>query len=156
MNQSEVKDVLSHFRDPEKDSRILIVCKAAPKEAPEAGLPTGSNCTWRSGIESVDELPKNDQADLGLVFDQIEFMHKTAAVHLLSRLRDRHCTRVVLCMTRPIFSERELLALGYIEKKRPSVDGRFFLFDPAVFFERREWNSADKWANPENFNRDRW
>jgi hypothetical protein len=118
LKQSELKDVLGHFRDAEKDSQFLVVCKTAPKEPPEPGLPAGSTCTWRSRIESIDELPASDRADLGVVFDQIEFMQKTAAMHLLSRLRDRHCTRVVLCMTRPIFSERELLALGYIEQRR--------------------------------------
>ena len=156
MKQSDLKDVLGYFREAEKDSQFLVVCKTGPKDSPDLDLPAGSSCTWRSGIESVDEVPDSDRADLGVVFNQIEFMQKPAAVHLLSRLRDRHCTRVVLCMTSPIFSERELLALGYIEQNRPSTDGRFFLFDPAVFFERREWNSPDGWANPQNFNRERW
>ena len=156
MNQSDLQDVLRYFRDAETDFRFLIVSNADPNDAPETHLPPGTSCTWLTGMQSIDDIPGSDHADLGVVFDQVEFMQKTAAMHLLSRLRDRHCKRVVLCVTSPIFTQRELLAMGYIEQKCPSIDGRFFLFDPTLFFERREWNSPEDWANPKNFNRDRW
>ena len=135
---------------------VLIVSRTPPGDVPAAVLPPDTPCHWCSDLQSVDDLPADLRMGLGIVFDQLEFLDKPAAVHLLSRLRDQHCERVAVCLSKPILTEREMLALGYMEQKRPSIDGRLFLFDPDMFFTRREWNTPNHWANPENFSKYRW
>lgn len=46
-----------------------------------------------------------------------------------------------------------MLSPGALQQKRPSIDGRPYLFDPLLFSTRREWNTPSHWANPENFDK---
>lgn len=109
-------------------------------------------------VTSARELGDDVRADLAVVIDQIESMPRDEAAYLLCRLRDVLCRRVLLVVRDE--DERwpgaELLALGFLELKRTAGDRRFYLFDPALFNEPRDWNNASNWANPENFDRYRW
>jgi Family of unknown function (DUF6231) len=138
------------------DKRILVISRSLPPKTPERYFPGSASLEWRNGIRSINDLDRIERADLGLVFDQLEHMDKSDAVQLLGRLRDRHCGSVLMhCKVRN-FSNQELLALGYIEQNGPYGGGRYFWFDPGLFFERRDWNSPEHWAHPENFKKNRW
>lgn len=136
--------------------RFLVVSRTKPPANPERYFPDESSIEWLSDLCSFDDLGKPKRADLGFVFDQLEHMGKAEGAHLLSRLRDCHCRVVLLHYTGKEFSNRELLALGFIEQGCLSTGGHLFLFDPDIYFERREWNTPEKWARPENFRKFRW
>ncbi|MCK5325235.1 MAG: hypothetical protein KAJ57_04480 [Woeseiaceae bacterium] len=107
-------------------------------------------------LRHADGIPQTLRADLGIVVGQLETMTRFEGMQLLSRLRDIHCTRVLLVYEGNEWSRDELLALGYLESKRPSGDGRCYLFDPDLFNQPRDWNNPSNWANPENFRKYRW
>jgi len=107
-------------------------------------------------VQGVADLDIRLRADVGIIDGQIDNMAHEAGVNLLSRLRDVHCTRVILVVYGSGWSREELLALGYQETKRPSANGRCYLHDAEVFNRPRDWNNPGDWANPENFNKYRW
>jgi hypothetical protein len=111
-------------------------------------------------VGSAAEISDEIRVDIAVVVDQIECMSKTDGMHLLSKLRDLTSTRVLLLLSCDSWTSGELLALGFQERqhqaKRPSNDGRLYLFDPDDFHESRDWNNTANWANPENFNKFRW
>lgn len=156
MTLRELSAVLAALHGPLDHKRILVISRSErPKHFAQC-FPASDSLEWRSGIRSIDDLETIERADLGLIFDQLEHMDKSDASQLLGRLRDRHCLGVLLHYGARDFSNQEFLALGYIEQKRPSRDGRLFLFDPDLFFVRRDWNTPEFWAHPENFNKNRW
>lgn len=107
-------------------------------------------------IASARELGDDGHSDLGIVIDQVEDMSRAEATHLLSRLRDVLCRRVLLVLRDDRWPRTELLALGFLEVEKSAGDRRFYLFDPALFNEPRDWNNPSNWSNPENFDRYRW
>jgi len=107
-------------------------------------------------LESADDIPDSARADLAIVADQLEHMSKHDGAHVLARLRDIHCSRVVLILAHDAWDNKELLALGFMQAESPSTNGRVYIFDPDKFHEPREWNNPSDWANPENFDKYRW
>ena len=156
MAETELPSIFEEFSADKANSRFLVVCRSRSRRKHDEFLPAESVCDWHFNIKSIDEIESPERADVGIVFNQLEHMRRTDAMHLLSRLRDQHCRKVLVYITSDIFSEQELLALGYIKQERPSSDGRYFLFDPELFFETRDWNTPANWAHPGNFNKNRW
>jgi len=156
MTPEELPTVFAAFITRIEGKRLLVISRSERPLTPEQYLPAGASLEWLSDVQLADDMRAIDRVDLSVVFDQLEHMKKTEGVHLLSRLRDHYCNRVLLHCTDQVYSNRELLALGFIEQKRPSSSGSFFLFDPDIFFEQRDWNTPDKWAHPENFKKIRW
>lgn len=156
MTSEDLLSALAVLTTQTGDKRFLIVSRSERPSTPEKYFPDESSVEWLGDIQSAASLGAIERADLGLVFDQVEHMQKEEGVHLLSRLRDHHCRRTLLHCAGRVYSNQELLALGFIEQKCPSHGGHFFLFDPDIFFERREWNTPGKWANPQNFKKNRW
>ena len=107
-------------------------------------------------LSGVDDLPQTLRATIGVVVAPLEYLSRKRAEQLLSRLRDIHCEKVLLCDSDCEWSPEELRPLGYLEMKHPSNGGRFYLFDPDAFNEAREWNNPTDWANPQNFRKYRW
>jgi hypothetical protein len=156
MTPEQLPQVLEEFVEAGEENSCLVVSRTQPA-LPIDQYFSGEPCVeWLSHVCSAEDLVAVERAALGIVFDQLEHMEKEEGAHLLSRLRDHLCDRVLLHYATGEFSNQELLALGYIKQDRPSIDGRFFLFDPDIFFERRDWNTPEKWANPENFKKYRW
>ncbi len=120
----------------------------------EANAPSG--ITVLDDVNTADDLATDLKADVVAVVGQLESMDQADARHLLARLRDVHARRVVVWLETDCWSNADLRALGYLNKKRPSGDGRLFVYDPDLFNEPREWNNASDWANPENFGKYRW
>ena len=57
------------------------------------------------------------------------------------------------------WSEADLKALSLSLHRRVREDGVWYsvyTYDIDTFNHRREWNSPEHWANPENFRRYRW
>jgi len=156
MTPEQLPSILDEFARTGADSIFLVVSRTNPPLPLEQLFPGGSSVEWLCHVCSADDIIAVTRADLGIVFDQLEHMEKEEAAQLLGRLRDHHCKRVLFHCAVQTHSKRELLALGYIEQKRPSDDGHLYLFDPELFFERRAWNSPDQWANPDNFKKYRW
>ena len=103
-----------------------------------------------------EDLAHALRAQLGIVVAPLDHVQHATAEQLLSRLRDIHCEQVVLLDTGSDWSPDILRSLGYLEWKRPSIDGRCYLYDPDLFSQPREWNNPGDWANPENFGKYRW
>lgn len=156
MTPEQLPLVLEEFATTGEESSCLVVSRTNPRLPIEQFFPGEPCVEWLSHVCSADDLVAVNRADFGIVFDQLEHMEKEQGIHLLSRLRDHLCVRVLLHYAAGTFSNQELLALGYIKQKRLSIDGHFFLFDPDLFFVRRNWNTPDNWANPENFKKYRW
>jgi hypothetical protein len=156
MTPQQLTSFLEEFAKANQENAYLVVSRTEPPLPLEQVFPDGSSVEWLCHVYSAEDIVAVERADLSVVFDQIEHMEKADGVQLLSRLRDQHSRRVLLHCSDQAHSNQELLALGYIEQKRPSIDGRFFLFDPDLFFERRDWNTPARWANPENFKKYRW
>ena len=154
MTPEQLPPVLASVEGAATDRSFLVVSRTEPPPPLEQYFPEDSRVEWLCHVYTADDIVAVDRADLGLVFDQIEHMDRAESTHLLSRLRDQHCRRVLLQCETTMFTKQDLLALGYIEQ--PSEYGRLFLHDPERFFERREWNTPDKWAHPENFKKNRW
>jgi hypothetical protein len=135
--------------DPAKTSLVTM-------GLPETDIPgTGAVAAYEAPPGPGD-LPATLTAQLGIVFAPLDHLQRASAEQLLSRLRDVHCERVLLLDTRSGWSPDELLSLGYLELKRPSIDWRCYLYDPDLFNQPREWNNPGDWANPENFRKYRW
>ena len=154
--ETELPQIFTEFSEQGAGTRFMVVCRSRSRCKHDNFLPENSVCSWYFNIRSVDEIDSSERADVGIVLNQIEHMRRTDAMHLLSRLRDQHCRKVLVSITEDVFSDQELLALGYIKQQRPSLDGRFYLFDPELFFEKREWNTPESWAHPDNFDKSRW
>ena len=154
MTPEQLPPILASVEGAVADRSFLVVSRTEPPPPLEQYFPDDSSVEWLCHVYTADDIVAVDRADLGVVFDQIEHMEKMESRHLLGRLRDQHCRRVLLHCGTALFSIQDLLALGYIE--HPSEYGRLFLHDPEQFFERREWNTPDKWAHPENFKKNRW
>ncbi len=107
-------------------------------------------------LSGPEALPKNLRVQLGIVVAPLGSMSRRDAEQLLSRLRDVHCEKVLFLDTGAGWSPDDLRSLGYLEIKRPQIDGRCYLFDPDLFNQPREWNNPSSWANPENFRKYRW
>jgi hypothetical protein len=123
---------------------------------PETELPDFAGVDAYETVSGPSDLPRPLRAQLGIVVTPLDYMPRTSAEQLLSRLRDVHCEKVLLVDTRPGWSPDVLRSLGYLEVKRPSNAGRCYLFDPDMFNQPREWNTSTDWANPENFRKYRW
>ena len=136
----------------------LVISRSAPAGPGDdsSGLP--ESLVWIDDLETAADLDShlNARCAIALVFAQLEHMTRESAVHLLGRLRDRHADRVLVDDRTGVFSESELLALGYVALQEPGATMRLFLHDPAEFFSQRAWNTPEDWANPENFRRYRW
>lgn len=107
-------------------------------------------------LSGPDELPPSLRVELGIVIAPLNFMSRSGAEQLLSRLRDVHCNKVLLLDTDGQWKPEDLRALGFLEAECPSMDARCYVFDPDMFNQPREWNNPSDWANPENFRKYRW
>ena len=107
-------------------------------------------------LSGPNELPHSLRVDLGIVVTPLNFMSRRNAEQLLARLRDVHCDKILLLDTDRGWKPEALRALGFLEVKRPSTNGRCYLFDPEMFNQPREWNNPSNWANPEHFRKYRW
>jgi len=105
---------------------------------------------------ATGDMPPELRADVGIVAGQLETMDRAEATHLLARLRDVHCGRVLLLYRGREWNRDDLRALGYLETGRPPEGGRCYVFDPEAFSEPRDWNNPGGWAHPQNFRRYRW
>jgi hypothetical protein len=156
MTPQELPAVLAALEIQVGEKRFLVVSRSEPLPAMKHFFPDACSVEWLGDIENADDIDANIRADLCVVFNQLEHMDQLAGAHLLSRLRDSHSRKVLLHYAGQTYSGQELLALGFIQQKRASLDRHFFLFDPDEFFQQRDWNTSDKWAHPDNFRKYRW
>ena len=131
---------------------FIVVCP----DANEPVLKAASHIYRFTDLSNASDIPEELHVDTGIIIGQVETMPRPAASHLLARLRDMHCQRVVLFLDDSAWSREDLLALGYLPSESTESDGHCYIYDSATFNEPREWNNASKWANPENFDRYRW
>ena len=123
---------------------------------PEAEAPDVGEIDVYESLSGPGDLPQSLKAQLGIVVAPLEYMPRTHAEQLLSRLRDVHCDRVLLVDAGSGWSPDALRSLGYLEVTYASINGRCYLYDPDIFNQPREWNNPADWANPENFRKYRW
>lgn len=102
-------------------------------------------------VFSFKSIAKNDRLELrrelGVCVDP-----GREHVHVLARLRDVHCKRILIFQTGTVFTSSELLALGF-QKIATEKDCTIYLHSAEVTDRPREWNNAKHWAHPENFDK---
>ena len=151
-----IEELLQQLDKIESDKRVLIIGALGD----DRGTSKNHEIIQIGCITSAAEVDNEIRADIAVVVNQLESMSKSDGTHLLSKLRDLISNRVLLLFRGDGWTSGELLALGYQQiqqkEKRPSKDGRCYLYDPNYFHEPREWNNKANWANPENFNKYRW
>lgn len=80
-----------------------------------------------------------------------------AGSEILAYMRDVACETSVAIQNEQGFTASEFLALGYQRLETPrEAEFSVWLHTPEVTDRPREWNNADQWAHPENFDKQRW
>ncbi len=152
MNESRlsITSILDELSIDSRNASILTI------GIPRAETPDVGTMDVYETVSGPGDLPQTLRAELGIVVAPLDYMPRAHAEQLLSRLRDVHCDRVLLVDTGSDWNPDALRSLGFQELKRPSTNGRCYLFDPDMFSQPREWNNPSDWANPENFRKYRW
>lgn len=106
--------------------------------------------------------------DMGIVTETVEYMDKSEAVLLLSRLRDLYTARFCVALrmggdwpgVASTWSRNELLGIGMMLVNSYNDDsGRplhLYKYDIATYKPTPGWLNPDDWANPELWNKYRW
>lgn len=128
----------------------------------------GREChVFRLGGES-GSVPINRRYDLGIVTETLEYLDKTPAIRLLSRLRDLYTARFCASVRigdewpdlRSTWTRNELLAVGMkLVNSYKDESGRpvhLYTYDIATYKSTPRWLNPDDWANPELWNKYRW
>ncbi|MEM9404105.1 MAG: DUF6231 family protein [Pseudomonadota bacterium] len=142
-------DLAKLIDERRKAGEGFAVITHAERDAMVASMPGGQ---WLQGVVRADDLADLGSLGLVVVTDQIEHMSPDEARHLLARLRDRHAGYLIVHDPNRVFPTVDYLALGFEVDKLPAC----YVFDASASSRQREWNNAENWANPENFNRFRW
>ena len=112
---------------------------------------------WLGAVSRAEQLELTPPHPLMVVVLDDENIEPRHAEQVLGRLRDVGGGRVLLAANaESVLTERELLALGFVRKRHPTLRFRLYLHDPDDYFPAREWNNAEGWANPQNYSRYRW
>ena len=130
MTPQQLPSILAEFGDTSQDSNYLVVSRTEPPLPLQQSFPKGSSVEWLCQVHSAEDLVAVNRAHLSIVFDQLEHMAKDDGLQLLSRLCAAYSNRVLLHCANQVHSKTELMGLGFVEQKRPSIDGRLYLFDP--------------------------
>ncbi len=130
MTPRQLPSILAEFGESGQDSNYLVISRTEPPLPLKQSFPEGSSVEWLCQVHSAEDLVAVNRAHLSIVFDQLEHMAKDEGLQLLRRLRNAYSNRVLLHCANQVHSKRELMGLGFVEQKRPSTDGRFYLFDP--------------------------
>jgi hypothetical protein len=104
--------------------------------------------------------------DYAVLSHALEPLEPSEGAALIARIRDMHCHRFALACRHTDahhregeWSEPELLALALTLHRRVREDGVWhsvYTYDVDTYNPKREWNSSENWANPQNFRRYRW
>ena len=130
-------------------SVILIGAGTAPTELPSAIV--------IADLATANEIPGDLKAEIGIVDHASRRSDKPTATQLLARLRDVHCERIYVLAAEAILSRNDLLAIGFVPVDVANgLPAGTYVHDPALANPPREWNNADNWANPQNFDKRRW
>lgn len=138
------------------DSRCLAVTFGADAGDQRERLEHAAEFDWVSDPRAVGDLAIASTYGLAIVLLDSEQTDSRLVGHLLGRLRDGGAKRTLVDDPHTLFEANELLALGYVAREASAAVARPFVHDPDEYFARREWNSPEDWANPENFGRYRW
>lgn len=106
--------------------------------------------------------------DIGIVTETIEYLDKTRAVRLLSRLRDVNTARLCASVRigddwpnlKSTWTRNDMLAVGMtLVNSYEDESGRplhLYKYDIATYKSTPRWLNPDNWANPELWNKYRW
>lgn len=132
---------------------LLIVSRTEPD-----GLRRDDGHRWLANVAGPGDLPADRLFDLGLIHDALEHIDAGKAVQVLARLRDQVCREVVLELEHSDATPGagDLLALGFERLEPRPGAATLYRYDVDSYNPAREWNTAEDWANPENFDRYRW
>lgn len=122
---------------------LLVIGDSLPVEtAPGAQI---TQVPARTALDELDALGRFDAAVLvagaGLAGESLEL--------LLGRLKNVHAPKVAAVLEHP--DPARLRALAFAP-----AGGSLWVHDIDRYNPRREWNTADDWAHPENFDKYRW
>ena len=153
MHYEDVRDLLNDLGWDAEGADCVVVTRA---EEPVGTAAADRAITWLRNPDGGPIPAPGDRRSVAVVFDQFDAAKKKHAGHLLAQLRDSVAEKTVVRDNSRVFSATELLALGFVRERRPRAAGRFFVHDPALFYEPRDWNNPEHWAHPENFDKFRF
>ena len=162
----------------EKELRTLLDAHG-PRSVLVIGRGTGSAladyeaahpdcCVTRLGEGDIfSRLEGLGRYDLGLIFNTLEHMDKTAGARLIARLRDLHTGRFYAAVPaagrRRVMSGAgpppDLIAYGMVPAFDAEMDGEpvhVYQFDIADYKKTPDWLNPSHWANPELWDKYRW
>lgn len=118
-------------------------------------------------LRSVSEITPAERYDLAFVSHTLEYLHPTAAGHLLARLRDVLARRLLVVV--PIgpdwpghvseWNQNKMLAFGLVQVASSVHEGRpvhVYAFDIHTYKTTPDWLNARYWAHPELFGKYWW
>jgi hypothetical protein len=108
----------------------------------------GASVTRVGACEAPESLEAAGRFDAAVLLAD-EAMDAAATELILGRLKNVHAPRVAAVVGQP--DPARLRALAF-----EPVGGSLWVHDIDRYNPRREWNSADDWAHPENFDKYRW
>lgn len=118
-------------------------------------------------VGSVPKLEQIVQYDVCLVSHVLEYLPKLDAEHLVARLRDVHCGKLIVVIPTgddwpgltSTWQPNELLGLGFSRIGEFQHQGRqvhIYAFDIGNYKTTPEWLNSKYWANPELFDKYWW
>jgi hypothetical protein len=113
-------------------------------------------------LEALGGLGRFDYA---FVTDALASLDVSEGMALLARLRDLHCHRFAVTHRHAPaeddpWTDGRFLSLTLALHRRitegDGIETSVYAYDIDTYNRRREWNSPEDWANPQNFHRWRW
>lgn len=163
-----VQEILYELIEAAQPTSLLCVTSGSTPSSVHQFLShhPNSQVTLVEAEQALTELQGMGRFDYAVLSRALEPLEPPAGAALIARVRDIHCHRFALAC-RHIdahhregeWSEPELLALTLTLHRRVREDGAWhsvYTYDVDSYNPKREWNSPEDWANPQNFRRYRW
>lgn len=162
-----IEEIMLECIESASPQRLLWIAPAAPA-AVEAWLAAGHGreATGLAPAAARDALQDLARFDYALVTGALEYLSVPDGEALIARLRDVHCHRFAVVLRRPpgdrdpAWSDGRLRGLALtLHLRVAEADGgetAIYTYDIDTYNFRREWNTPDNWAHPQNFRCRRW
>ena len=154
---------------------ILMPTVSAPHNAAEARKDLLEPVLAHLPAEAIDyrEFSKEKSLTklrshykLCMIFSDLTDFNSDDSVEILARIKNQYCSHVKVFLS---FSKDNSTALANAKKTLHSLGFRFtaplqfnqkqydcYSYEITNYNKKRDWNSPEYWANPQNFDRFRW
>jgi DNA-binding transcriptional LysR family regulator len=163
-----VQEILYEILETVSPSSLLCVASEAAPSSVQQFQAHHPDCRIErvEAEQALAELKEMGRFDYAVLSRALEPLAPEDGAALIARVRDIHCHRFALACRHTDahhregeWSEPELLSLALKLHRRVREDGVWhsvYTYDVDSYNRKRDWNSPENWANPENFRRYRW